>query len=388
MDSRQADIIENTQAVASEWSLTVCATRLVIELRGAWTLSAQEPDIHALYTLLDAHSAVQSITVNCQSIAAWDSHLIAYLLRLRQIAADYDCDIHFERLPEGSQSLLNLASPATKTKTPKAAPKPMSLLARIGEQGIALFQGTCEVLGFVGDLALSFKNLLKGKARFLGSDLVATMHACGDQALPIVLLINFLVGLILAFISSIQLKQFGAQLYVANLVGVGMVRELAPVMTAIIMAGRTGAAFAAELGTMQVNEEIDAFKTLVIPPMDFLVMPRVLAFILMMPLLLIYADLVSILGGAVVGVGMLKISIPQYIAQTRSALDITNIMLGLLKGSVFGILIAIAGCLRGMQCGRNAAAVGRAATSAVVTSIVWILLADAVFEISFNILGI
>ena len=159
-------------------------------------------------------------------------------------------------------------------------------------------------------------------------------------------------------------------------------------ITAIIMAGRTGAAFAAQLGTMQVNEEIDALKTLGVSPMEFLVLPRMLALVLMMPLLAIYADLVGILGGLTVGVGVFDITLTQYAEQTQLALNIRHMLIGVTKAAVFGVIIAVSGCLRGMQCGRSATEVGYAATSAVVTSIVWIIVADGLFAVITNVLGI
>jgi phospholipid/cholesterol/gamma-HCH transport system permease protein len=245
-----------------------------------------------------------------------------------------------------------------------------------------------EMLGFLGESSVAFTKLLVGKARFRRSDLTLIIQQCGADALPIVSLISFLVGLILAFVGAVQLEMFGAGIYVANLVGIAMAREMGAMMTGIVMAGRTGAAFAAQLGTMTVNEEIDALKTMGISPMEFLVLPRMLALILMMPLLCVYADLVGILGGAVVGVGMLDLSPMEYYTQTRAALNLTQFSLGIFKSVVFGVVIAISGCLRGMQSGRSASAVGDAATSAVVTAIVAIIVLDGLFAVITNIIGI
>jgi phospholipid/cholesterol/gamma-HCH transport system permease protein len=194
--------------------------------------------------------------------------------------------------------------------------------------------------------------------------------------------------LILAFVGAVQLQMFGAQIFVANLVGIAMVRVLGAVMAGIVMAGRTGAAFAAQLGTMQVNEEIDALRTLGVSPMEFLVLPRMLALVVMMPLICIYADLMGVLGGLIVGVGMLDIGLLQYINQTRAALNLTFFFIGLFQACVFGVLVALAGCLRGMQCGRSASAVGAATTSAVVTSIVAIIVATGIITVVCNVLGI
>jgi phospholipid/cholesterol/gamma-HCH transport system permease protein len=230
--------------------------------------------------------------------------------------------------------------------------------------------------------------LLKGKAQFRRSDFLLTLQQCGVQALPIVSLISLLVGLILAFVGAVQLMMFGAQIYVASLVGIAMVRVMGAIMTGIIMAGRTGAAFAAQLGTMQVNEEIDALKTLGISPMEFLVLPRMLALTLMMPLLCLYADLMGILGGLIVGVGMLDLSAVEYFNQTKASVTLTYFWIGLFHSAVFGVLVALAGCLRGLQCGRSASAVGDAATSAVVTGIVSIIVATAIITIICNVLGV
>ena len=258
----------------------------------------------------------------------------------------------------------------------------------LGEQSLAFSRDAKATVTFVGESVQAFGALLRGKARFRGTDLALVLQDVGPAALPIVTLISFLVGLILAFVGAVQLEQFGAQIYVANLVGLAMAREMGAMMAGIIMAGRTGAAFAAQLGTMQVNEEIDAFKTLGIQPMEFLVLPRMLALMLMMPLLTIYANIVGILGGAVVGVTMLDLGATQYFNQTQAALGTEDFAVGLFKGSVFGVLIAIAGCMRGMQSGRSSAAVGVAATSAVVTGIVFIIVTDGIFAVVFNALGI
>jgi phospholipid/cholesterol/gamma-HCH transport system permease protein len=206
--------------------------------------------------------------------------------------------------------------------------------------------------------------------------------------LPIVTLISFLVGVILAFVGAVQLKQFGAQIYVADLVGIAMIREMGAMMTGIIMAGRTGAAFAAQLGTMKVTQEIDAFTTMGFSPLEFLVLPRVIALILMMPLLCLYSDVVGVLGGAAVGIGMLDLSWTVYFRETTQAISLRDLFGGVFKSVAYGVLIALSGCLRGIQCGNSSSAVGDAATSAVVTAIVAIVAACGVFAVVFYVLGI
>ena len=197
-----------------------------------------------------------------------------------------------------------------------------------------------------------------------------------------------LVGLITSFVGAVQLQLFGAQIYIANLVGLGMAREMAAMMTGIIMAGRTGAAYAAKLGTMQVNEEIDALQTLGIGPIETLVLPRVLALGLMMPVLCLYANLLGIIGGGVACVGLFDLTAAQYYHQTVTAVPLIHFGVGLFKSFVYGVIIALSGCLRGMQCGRSAAAVGDATTSAVVTAIVWIVVACAAITVLCNTLRI
>jgi len=210
----------------------------------------------------------------------------------------------------------------------------------------------------------------------------------GAEALPIVSLISFLIGMIFAFVGVMQLKNFGAGIYTADLVAVAMVREMAPIMTAIIMAGRTGASYAAQIGTMKVNEELDALTTLGIDPIDFLALPRVIALIIMMPLLTMYGSLLGILGGMVVGVSMLDVTVVQYIAQTERAVGLNALFGGLFKSLVYGSLVAVAGCLQGINCGNNAMAVGQATTKAVVMGIVMIVVSAAVLTVIYINLGI
>jgi phospholipid/cholesterol/gamma-HCH transport system permease protein len=244
------------------------------------------------------------------------------------------------------------------------------------------------MLAFLGDMTVTFVRLFGMKARYRASDLWLLIQQCGAQALPIVTLVTFLVGVILAFVGAVQLKQFGAQIYVANLVGIAMTREMGAMMTAILMAGRTGAAFAAELGTMRVTQEIDALTTAGFSPMEFLVLPRVIALVLMMPLLCLYADFMGIAGGAAIGVGTLHLSWTTYAQQTADAVTLTDTAGGVFKSSVYGVLVALAGCLRGLQSGNSSAAVGDAATSAVVTGIVAIIVACGIFSVVFYVVGI
>jgi phospholipid/cholesterol/gamma-HCH transport system permease protein len=281
---------------------------------------------------------------------------------------------------------LSQAVPERKDAVRTTAKAPW--VQRVGESGIATFDGARAMLTFLGECVLAVGRLARGKAQFRFSDMLLVMQQTGPQALPIVALINFLIGLILAFVGATELKQFGASIYTADLVAVATVREMACIMTGIILCGRTGAAFAAQLGTMKVNQEIEAFQTFGIASIEFLVLPRMLALIVMMPLLCVFANIISIGGGYLVSTLMLDVSPTVYIDRTIASIRLTSFLLGIFKGAFFGVLIAISGCMRGMQCGTNAAAVGQATTSAVVTGITAIIASDGVFSVLCSVLDI
>lgn len=318
----------------------------------------------------------------------WDSGLLVFLIRTFEACAEAGVEVVRDGLPEGVRRLLTLATAVPERKGARRGAGKEGFFSMVGGKALDLFRSTREILDFLGEASVAFTRLLRGRASFRASDLFLLLQECGAQALPIVCLISVLVGLILAFVGAIQLKLFGAQVYVADIVAIAMVRVMGAIMTGIIMAGRTGAAFAAQIGTMQVNEEIDALRTMGIAPVEFLVLPRMIALILMMPLLCVYADLMGILGGCIVGVGMLGINPIEYLHRTQETLTLTTFWIGLFHSAVFGVLVALAGCLRGMQCGRSASDVGYAATSAVVTGIVSIILATAVITFLCEVLGL
>jgi phospholipid/cholesterol/gamma-HCH transport system permease protein len=361
---------------------------LLIRLQGSWTIGQKLPSGGEVQSQVESDPAIKQITFDARKLSGWDSGLLSFLAKIINQCSTKNITVNQERLPEGIRKLLQLAFAVPERKGARKETIREPRLARIGASTIAAGQASIDTLSFIGEAFLAVLKFFVGKARYQRSDLMLTIQQCGAQALPIVSLISLLVGLILAFIGAVQLMMFGAQIFVADLVAIAMVRVMGAVMVGVIMAGRTGAAFAAQIGTMQVNEEIDALQTLGISPMEFLVLPRMLALILMMPLLCIYADLMGILGGFIVGVGMLDISSTQYINQTIKALNLYHFSIGLLHALVFGVLVALAGCLRGIQCGRSASAVGQATTSAVVTSIVAIVLATAIITIVANIVGI
>jgi len=379
---------QRTDSPRHAWRLTVESPRpdvVQVRLSGEWRLENRLPGPDEIQEALARNVGIRRVTLEAGGVTGWDTGLVAFVLKLIQLCDARAVTVDRQSLPAGVNRLIVLATavPERKTGAPAAAP---SWLTRLGLTSIAAWEAILVSLRFVGDATLSFGRLLQGTANFRWVDLFEVIQECGPKALPIVTLISFLVGLILAFMGAVQLQSFGASVYVADLVAIAATREMGCLMTGIIMAGRTGAAFAAQLGTMRVNEEIDALVTMGIPPMDFLVLPRMLALILMMPLLTVYSDLMAILGGAFVGVSMLGLGVVEYSDRTLAALNLTNFFLGITKGSVFGVLVALAGCLRGIQCGRSAAAVGLAATSAVVTAIVLIVVAEGIFAVVLNAL--
>ena len=360
---------------------------LLVVFSGFWRLPSSLPSVDELQRQID-RSQVQRIVFETGELEDWDSSLLTFLLKLREFCGRNNIQMENEGLPEGASRLLKLATTVPEREGVRKKHKKEVFLDLIGAKAILFWRSTVEMVNFLGEASVAFGRLLRGRASFRHSDLVLLLQECGAQALPIVSLISVLVGLILAFVGAIQLKMFGAQIFVADVVGIGMVRIMGAIMTGIIMAGRTGAAFAAQIGTMQVNEEIDALQTLGISPMEFLVLPRILALIVMMPLLCLYADVMGILGGIAVGIGMLDLNLTEYLNRTREAVTMTYLWIGLFHSTVFGALVAIAGCLRGMQCGRSASAVGEATTSAVVTSIVAIIVATAIITFVCQVLGI
>jgi phospholipid/cholesterol/gamma-HCH transport system permease protein len=360
---------------------------LSIIFSGSWKIGEGLPSISNLENQIESDPTIKQLSIDTKELTDWDSGLLTFLIKVNNFCLQKNITINTSGMSAGVKRLIEIATavPEKETHGEKAREPFLSML---GGKTIQLSRSATEILAFIGEASLAFIKLLVGKARFRRSDLGLIIQECGAQALPIVSLISFLVGLILAFMGAVQLKLFGAQIFVADMVGIAMVREMGAMMTGIIMAGRTGAAFAAQLGTMQVNEEIDALTTLGISPMEFLVVPRMLALVLMMPLLTLYSNLMGMLGGFFVGITMLDITPTQYFIQTQGAVDLTNISLGVIKSIVYGIMIALAGCLRGIECGRSASAVGAATTSAVVTSIVLIVLTCGVFAVISNALGI
>jgi len=361
---------------------------LRLVLAGSWLLASSRPQVDDVEQQLTARSDIRNISFDASGISEWDTGLLTFLARVYPLADRQNITIDTAGLPEGARRMLALATAIPpKAGTGKHGVE-VPLLQRLGLFALAMWQAAPEMLHFLGEVTLSLGRLVRGTAQFRRADLMLVIQDVGPQSLPVIALVSFLVGIIVAYMGAVQLAQFGAQIYIANLVGLGMTREMGALMTAVIMAGRTGAAFAAQLGTMQVNEEIDAFRTLGFNPIDFLVLPRMLALVLVMPALVLYSDIAGIIGGMFVAVTAFDIGTFEYYQQTVRSMEWTHIWVGVIKGTVYGILIAFAGCLRGMQCGRSAQAVGEATTSAVVTGILFIVIAASLLTILFQELGI
>lgn len=354
-----------------------------ISIGGDWTVEAPVPDDEALMREFES-ATIAELRFSAAALGQWDSRLLAQLMRLIEIGERKHVVLDLDGLPHEVRSLLQLAYAVPERSGARRDRRRAGLVDGLGARVQEVALDLVGLVEFVGAATQSVGRLLVGKARFRRVDLLEVVQECGAMGLPIVALISLLVGLILAFVGAVQLQNFGAQIYIAGLVGLGMAREMGALMTAIIVSGRTGAAFAAQLGTMNVNQEIDALKVMGLSTFDFLVLPRMLALITMMPILCLYSILMGMVGGAIVATTVFDISLTEYISETQRVVYLRHFMIGLGKGAMFGVLIAISGCMRGLQCGRSAAAVGSAATSSVVTSIVLIVVSDAVLTLILN----
>lgn len=358
---------------------------MTLKLVGDWRRDGPELNIEG--TPLGRFPAQYKL----EDLGAYDSTLPAFLLaHFRSVKAANTENPELpplDALPENVRGLLQLALAVPEESDAKQPDLSPSFLRSLGGLTRAFSGSFQALLDFTGQTVFSLIRFFTGRARFRPSDFWMTLQQCGVEALPIVALISFLIGVIMAFVGNVQLANFGANLYVANLVGIAMVRELGVVMTAIIMSGRTGAAFAAHIGSMKANEEIDALRTFGFNPFDFLVLPRMFALVLMMPLLTVFSNIIGILGGMVVGT-LVGIPPTLYWNQTLSAVDLTNASLGVIKSVFFGVAIAASGCMMGMAAGKSSASVGEATTRAVVASITAVVVIDSAFAAIFTIIGI
>lgn len=361
-----------------------------LRLTGDWI--AQDGGLRgaaAVRRVLAEASGAARLRFDASGLGRWDSALVVFLRALRAAARTRGAvplELDEAGLPEAARRLLALAAEGD-TETPGVPVRRPGFLSRVGERVIASGTELVAVATLIGETLQRGGAALGGRARMRLTDVWQLIREAGPGALSIVAIVNGLVGGILAFVGAVQLRRFGAEIYVADLVGIAMVREMAAVMTAIVMAGRTGGAYAAHIATMQGNEEIDALQSLGIPTSDYLVLPRIIALVVMMPLLYLYACAVGLFGGLVVGMATLDLSAAAYLVETQQAISGTQFLFGLVKSIAFGVLVALAGCHIGLKAGRSAADVGRAATSAVVAGIIGVIALDAVFAVCADALG-
>lgn len=366
--------------------LTEDPEQAVLVLSGDWSQGHAHRDFSIVRDELVGLTTTR-LVVDGANLGQWDSLLMAFLVQCANQCRDDGLEFSVRDMPEGVEKLLAVATAVPRHQPPGQAASPWYSQFNPRELFRELTAGMRELMVFIGELTIALGRLVRGSANTRMVDFRHFCYQAGPDAFAIISLTSVLVGMILAYLGAVQLRQFGAGIYVADLVVIGMLREMGVLMTAIVMAGRTGAAYAAQLGTMQTNEEIDAITTMGISPIEFLVVPRMLALIVIMPLLTIYANLLGIVGGAIVAGGM-GITPLQYMNEAETAIGGAHIAVGLLKSVVFASLIAIAGCRSGINSGRSSAAVGQAATEAVVTSIVYLIVADAAINILFQQLDI
>lgn len=362
-----------------------------ITVAGDWRLTAPHPEWLELAAaaLRDQSAGFKPEAVRVVAgpeLGAWDSSLPLLLRAARRGAEAVGARFELAGLPPAAVELERLlAEGASPGEAPPVARGDVFTLVGNLTHGLAAeFRGFAHL---VGECVYSAGRFLRGRAQFRWRDCLLEMQLCGGQALPIVGVIAVLTGVILAYQAAAQLRQFGADIFVADMVGIAMVREMGPLMTAVVLAGRTGAAFAATLGSMKANEEVDALRTLGVSPIDFLVMPRLVALCTMLPLLVLFANALGILGGLIIALATLDIPANLFWTETKSFVDLSDLFTGLIKAATYGTLIGVAGCLRGLAAERSAGGVGAAATSAVVTSIFLIIVANAFYAVAFNLLG-
>lgn len=361
---------------------------LKVRLAGDWLLACPVPSVVPAIEQIRSSAPPRRVEFECTDLGRWDTALPAALVAVRRAAEAAGVPLADERLPPGAQRLLRLAFAVKEREDARRVLVHRSLSEQVGQATLNIQAALVTLLSFIGVCTQSLLRMARGRATYQRSDLLVAIQEAGAESLPIVSLISFLIGMIFAFVGVRQLEQFGAGIYVADLVAVAMVREMAPIMTAIIMAGRTGAAYAAGLGTMKVNEEIDALSSMGVNPIDFLVLPRLLALIIMLPILTLYGSLLGILGGAAVSLAMMDVSFVQYAAQTADSMQLSSLLGGLFKAFVYGSLVAVAGCEQGMACGGSALAVGQATTRAVVMGIVLIIVSAAILTVIYITLDI
>ena len=355
---------------------------LEVTLAGTWQITDERPSWTGL---LGAQNPAR-VRLRVDDAVKWDSSLLLFLFEAQQWCRQTGAFCEVDALPEKIGTLLLQLSASHATSVP--FDRSESFFTTVGSATQEILGKVRAIFQFVGECVLGAQRLARNPKKFRWRDCLSEMQQCGAMALPIVSLVSLLVGVTLAYTGSVVLRQYGGDIYIADLIGLSMVREMGAMMTAVVLAGRTGAAFAATLGNMKANEEIDALEALGIPAVQFLVLPRLIALGVMMPLLALYANALGIIGGLSVAYGLLGIPPAAFWAEMLTIVDLSDLSTGVIKAVTFGLIVGLSGCLRGLQAERSAGGVGRAATSAVVTAILLIIIADAIYAVLFNALGL
>ena len=376
--------------MSPEYRMAYSNSMLDIELLGDWILDSEYPDDFddELEQQFKQNSDIKQVNVTMTQVTQWNSALLTSILCLKKLCQQFQIQLNTTQLPVEMIRLMDLSSIVPKRDVDDHIAKNSKFLHNVGTNVISAVKELGDVIAFLSNAVVAFFAMIRGKAVYRSSDTWLVMQQTGAEAMPIVSLLNFLVGAILGYIGAMQLEKFGAEIFIGDMVGVAMTREIAAIITAIIMAGRSGAAFAAQLGTMKVNEEIDALRSMGISPMEFLVLPRMIGMMLMMPLLAIYANFMGIFGGALVAYTMLNISLEQYLSVVIKSVGLNDVAAGIFMSVVFGAIVAVVGCQKGISCGKSAEAVGASTTSAVVTSTVIIFVSAAILTVIYGALGI
>lgn len=370
--------------ILTDLSIDIKNEKLYLNLNGN---ILRQDNVSGLYQHFD-NQKINTIIIDATNLQDWDSSLLLILFELKQKSSLKNIKFETKNMPDGLNKMLELATAVPEHKDFEKKTTKESSLEKLGSWGLNIYETFNKGLDFTLECFAAFLQFIRGKSSARKIDFLFAFEECAPNAMGIVALISFMVGLILAFVGAIQLKTFGAQVYVASLVTIGMIRIMGAIMVGIIMSGRTGASFAATIGTMQTNEEIDALKTMGIDWAEFLVAPRMTALIIAMPFLTMWADFFGMLGGAFVGITALDIPAGEYWKYSWQAWSMKNFWVGIFHGFVFGFIIALCGCYYGINSSRNADGVGIATTKAVVASIVWLIVATGIITLIFERLGI
>lgn len=373
---------KNTAKVKIEKSVNT----LNVILEGNILQYQSEESLTALFSYLKSDD-IKTLSFLDNGLKLWDSTLLLLIFNGIKAAKERHIAYHIGDLPTNLQNMINLAF-AVNPKQPQRLTVTNDFFESFGKSCVNMWQILANALTFSKKVLRSFGRFCRGKSIMRQTDFLSSLNDCGPKALGIVSLVSFLVGLILAFVGAVQLKEFGAQIYVASLVTIGMCRIMGAIMVGVIMAGRTGSAYAATIGTMQVNEELDALKTMGLSRTDFLVLPRLLALLSAMPILTMLADFAGMLGGAFIGIFMMNLPYTEYWKYAFKAFNLSNFLVGIFHGVCFGFIIALCGCYQGLNCGRNADSVGIATTRSVVYSIVLMIVATGIITLVCLELGI